>query len=90
MAELPSGTVSLLFTDIEGSTQLRRQLGDAYQGVVENHRLLLEEAFAAHGGTVVGVPGLREVVPVQQFEHGLRRRLQEAASECLRHPAQTC
>ena len=53
MAELPSGTVSLLFTDIEGSTQLQRRLGDAYQGVVENHRLLLEEAIAAHGGTVV-------------------------------------
>jgi class 3 adenylate cyclase/streptogramin lyase len=53
MAELPRGTVSLLFTDIEGSTQLQRRLGDAYQGVVENHRLLLEEAFAAHGGTVV-------------------------------------
>ena len=53
MAELPSGTVSLLFTDIEGSTQLQRRLGDDYQGVVENHRLLLEEPFAAHGGTVV-------------------------------------
>ena len=53
MAELPSGTVSLLFTDIEGSTQLQRRLGDAYQGVVENHRLLLEEAITAHGGTVV-------------------------------------
>jgi class 3 adenylate cyclase/streptogramin lyase len=53
MAELPRGTVSLLFTDIEGSTQLQRRLGDEYQGVVESHRLLLEEAFAAHGGTVV-------------------------------------
>ena len=53
MAELPRGTVSLLFTDIEGSTQLQRQLGDAYQGVVEHHRVLLEEAFEAHGGTVV-------------------------------------
>ena len=50
MAELPSGTVSLLFTDIEGSTQLQRRLGDEYQGVVESHRLLLEEAIAAHGG----------------------------------------
>jgi class 3 adenylate cyclase len=53
MAELPRGTVSLLFTDIEGSTQLQRRLGDEYQSVVEHHRVLLEEAFAAHGGTVV-------------------------------------
>jgi class 3 adenylate cyclase/streptogramin lyase len=53
MAELPRGTVSLLFTDIEGSTQLQRRLGDAYQGVVESHRLLLERAIAAHEGTVV-------------------------------------
>ena len=53
MPELPRGTVSLLFTDLEGSTQLQRRLGDDYQRVVESHRLLLEEAIAAHGGTVV-------------------------------------
>ena len=53
MAELPRGTVSLMFTDIEGSTQLQRRLGDEYQRIVESHRVLLEEAIAAHGGTVV-------------------------------------
>jgi len=53
MTELPRGTVSLLFTDIEGSTQLQRRLGVEYQAVVELHRRLLEEAIAANGGTVV-------------------------------------
>ena len=53
MSELPSGTVSLLFTDIEGSTQLQHRLGEHYHEVVAEHRRLLEEAFAAHRGTVV-------------------------------------
>jgi len=53
MAELPRGTVSLLFTDVEGSTQLQRRLGERYQGVVADHRWLLEQAVDAHGGTVV-------------------------------------
>ena len=53
MAKLPSGTVSLLFSDVEGSTELQRRLGDRYQEVVDVHRRLLEEAFASNGGTVV-------------------------------------
>ena len=53
MTELPQGTVTLLFTDIEGSTQLQHRLGEGYQQVVAEHRRLLEEAFAAHQGTVV-------------------------------------
>jgi class 3 adenylate cyclase/streptogramin lyase len=51
--ELPRGTVTLLFTDVEGSTELQRRLGDDYQEVVAEHRRLLEEAFAAHEGVVV-------------------------------------
>jgi class 3 adenylate cyclase/DNA-binding beta-propeller fold protein YncE len=53
VSDLPSGTVSLLFTDIEGSTQLQHHLGERYHEVVAEHRRLLEESFAAHGGTVV-------------------------------------
>ena len=53
MAELPHGTVTLLFTDIEGSTQLQHRLGERYQEVVGEHRRLLEAAFAEHGGVVV-------------------------------------
>ena len=53
MSELPSGTVTLLFTDIEGSTQLQHRLGDHYHDVVAEHRRLLEQAFADHNGVVV-------------------------------------
>ena len=53
MSELPSGTVSLLFTDIEGSTQLQHRLGEQYHDVVAEHRRLLEQAFAEHSGVVV-------------------------------------
>ena len=53
MSELPRGTVTLLFTDIEGSTQLQHRVGERYQEVVAEHRRLLEAAFAEHGGVVV-------------------------------------
>lgn len=54
MNELPRGTVTLLFTDIEGSTQLQHELGGGgYREVVREHRRLLESAFATHQGVVV-------------------------------------
>jgi class 3 adenylate cyclase len=53
MAELPRGTVSLLFTDVEGSTQLQHRLHERYREVVNEHRRLLEEAIEANGGQVV-------------------------------------
>jgi DNA-binding SARP family transcriptional activator/class 3 adenylate cyclase len=52
-AELPTGTVAFLFTDVEGSTELLRRLGDDYSRLIDEHRRLLLEAFDAHGGRVV-------------------------------------
>src|SRR5579862_1823751 len=50
-AEQPTGTVTLLFNDVEGSTQLLHQLGtERYASALDLHRRLLREAFAAHGG----------------------------------------
>src|SRR4029077_6480941 len=57
MAELPTGTVTLLFTDIEGSTRLLRRAGDAYAGLLSQHRSLLSGAFLAHRGVVVDQKG---------------------------------
>ena len=57
MAELPTGTVTFLFTDIEGSTQLLRDLGDAYASVWKQHQLIIREALAAAGGAEVGTEG---------------------------------
>ena len=57
MAELPVGTVTLLFTDIEGSTRLLQQLGDRYTDVLAQHDRLLRAAVDAHGGRVVDTQG---------------------------------
>ncbi len=57
MAELPTGTVTLLFTDIEGSTRLLRRVGDAYANLLAEHRRLLTDAFEHHSGTIVDSEG---------------------------------
>src|SRR5436309_3208989 len=58
MAEPPSGTVTLLFSDIEGSTRLlERTGGDAYAGLLKEHRCLLGQAFDHHDGFHVGSEG---------------------------------
>ena len=54
----PSGTVTFLFTDIEGSTRLEQEVGTARYGALrERHRELLRAAFAAHGGAEQGTEG---------------------------------
>ena len=50
MADLPTGTVTFLFTDVEGSTALVGELGDEYGRVLTEHRRLLREATAASNG----------------------------------------
>jgi predicted ATPase len=56
--ELPRGTVTFLFTDVEGSTRLLQELGaEAYASALGEHRRLLREAFARHGGVEVDVEG---------------------------------
>jgi YVTN family beta-propeller protein len=57
MAELPSGTVTFLFTDVEGSTRLLQQLGAGYAEVLSEHDRILRAAFAAHGGREVDNQG---------------------------------
>jgi YVTN family beta-propeller protein len=57
MAELPSGTVTFLFTDIEGSTALLKKLREAYDGALGDHQRLLREAAAAHRGTEIDTQG---------------------------------
>ena len=57
MRELPRGTVTFLFTDIEGSTRLLRERGDAYADLLEEHRRALRAAFAANGGIEVDTQG---------------------------------
>ncbi len=57
MRELPQGTVTFAFTDIEGSTSLLKQLGDAYASVLAEHRRLVRELFGAHAGVEIDTQG---------------------------------
>jgi len=58
VGELPRGTVTFLFTDIEGSTRLLDELGaEEYGDRLAEHRLFLREAFARHGGVEVDTQG---------------------------------
>jgi predicted ATPase/class 3 adenylate cyclase len=54
---LPTGTVTFLFTDIEGSTRLLQALGPRYRDVLERHAAILREALAAHAGVEISTEG---------------------------------
>jgi predicted ATPase/class 3 adenylate cyclase len=57
MPELPTGTVTFLFTDVEGSTRLWEEFPEAMQSALARHDDLLREAVEAHGGYVVKTTG---------------------------------
>lgn len=57
MSSMGTGTVTLLFTDIEGSTKLLRELGEQYETVLHEHRRLLREAFGARQGEEIDTAG---------------------------------
>ena len=50
--DLPSGTVTFLFSDVEGSTRLLEELGDTYADVLADHRRVLRDAFGRYGGEI--------------------------------------
>ncbi len=54
---LPSGTVTFLFTDIEGSTRIIQALGDRYPAILVEHRAIVEAPIRDHGGHVFGYDG---------------------------------
>ncbi|HET9324218.1 MAG TPA: adenylate/guanylate cyclase domain-containing protein [Gaiellaceae bacterium] len=54
---LPTGTVTFLFTDIEGSTRLLDELGDRYAEVLAEHHRLMRQSFEPHGGAEVDTAG---------------------------------
>jgi len=57
MASLPTGTATFLFSDIEGSTQLLKQLGQRYVQVLADHNRLLQNAFEDSSGVEVDAQG---------------------------------
>src|SRR5690349_2221635 len=57
MPDLPHGTVTLVFTDVEGSTQLLQRLGDNYAHVLDDHRRLFREAVESGEGIIIDQRG---------------------------------
>jgi len=57
MMELPTGTVTMVFTDIEGSTLMLARLGPAYADALDAHGRVLRRAWTAHRGREMGTEG---------------------------------
>ena len=57
MPELPTGTVTLLFTDIEGSTRLLQQQRERFGRLLVEYRAVLRSIFQSHGGHEVDTQG---------------------------------
>ena len=62
---LPSGLVTFVITDIEGSTKLLRRLGDRYPSLLDTHNSVLREQWLSHGGVEVNTAGDSFVVAFQ-------------------------
>src|SRR4051794_3072763 len=84
MSPLPTGTVTLLFSDMEGSTRLLLRLGDAYADALTLQRRVLRDAWQAHDGVELGTEGDSFYVAFGTARDALRaavdgqRRLSEA------------
>ena len=81
LSELPTGTVTLLFTDVENSTELVKRLGERYAATLAEHRDLLRRAFEQNGGVEVDTPG--RLVPRGVRDRPRRRQAAVAAQRAL-------
>jgi len=85
MSAFPTGTVTFMFTDIEGSTRLVQDLGDRWPELLEVHNELAREALAAHDGVLIRTEGDAVFATFEQAADGVaaavdfQRRLGEAS-----------
>jgi class 3 adenylate cyclase len=70
MKSVPAGTVTFLFTDIEGSTRLLQKLGDRYGELVAQHHRALRESAAASGGRRSMSREMRSSSPFRELATG--------------------
>lgn len=63
--DLPAGTVTILFTDIQGSTELLLKLNQDYMNLISDHHRLMRQAFTPYRGTEVRTQGIihRDIKP---------------------------
>ncbi|HEV2253485.1 MAG TPA: adenylate/guanylate cyclase domain-containing protein [Streptosporangiaceae bacterium] len=76
MSEFPSGAVTFLFSDIEGSTRLVKALRERYARVLAEHRQLVRAAIAGHGGHEVDTQGDAFFVVFGEAEQAVRCALE--------------
>jgi class 3 adenylate cyclase len=57
VSTLPQGTVTFVFTDVEGSTELLKELGEGYREVLSQHRQIVRETFTPGGGVEMDTQG---------------------------------
>jgi len=69
--ELPAGTVTLLFTDVEGSTRLLQEDGPRYADLLGEHRRALRDAFTRHSGVEVDTQGDAFFVAFRRAAHAV-------------------
>jgi len=82
--DLPSGTLTFLFTDVEGSTRLLQSLPDQYGEIVETQRRLIRAAVVAHGGVEFGTEGDAVFVAFRRATDGVNAAV-EASRALLKH-----
>jgi predicted ATPase/class 3 adenylate cyclase len=76
MDPLPTGTVTMLFSDIEGSTALLRRLGDSYGEALSGQRRIMRAAIGAHSGWEMGTEGDSFFVVFESANHAIGACLQ--------------
>ena len=72
VAPLPTGMVTLLFSDIEGSTRLLEHLGDEFAELLGAHRRIVRQAVRDHDGREVNIAGDGFFVAFQRADHAVR------------------
>ena len=85
MPELPSGTVTFLFSDVEGSTELLRRLRDGYADLMADHELLLRRAFQDAGGHEINTQGDSFFVAFRRPKEAVAAAV-DAQRAVARHP----
>ncbi|MDP9235626.1 MAG: adenylate/guanylate cyclase domain-containing protein, partial [Actinomycetota bacterium] len=85
MSELPTGIITVLFSDIQGSTRMLQRLGDRYGELLTEHQRILRAAFAAHRGHEVGTQGDAFFVVFQSALDALQAAA-EAQRKLRSHP----
>ncbi len=84
-ATLPSGLVTFVLTDIEGSTKMFRRLGDAYPPLLETHNALLRKQWDAHGGAEVKTVGDAFIVAFESAAEAMKAAV-GAQQAMIGHP----